>query len=313
MEQSNFPLLSLEYQGEITKNNLGEFRIAVTQWLDGLPENPQTDEEFAAAEQAVKILSAAEKELKARSEALFPADIQAALKECREIESLLSSRRLSLNKAVVSAKAEKKECLIQEALSKLPGYREVQAHFAEVFGDAVKGKKSIKAIKAALEIEVSIAHREIAEKDGDISEFCRKYGWALIPDKGALLTMHRDALESELRRRKEAMEAQERERELQAKLDAEKEARSKEQAEKVNLETKAEAPQEATEAQHEAPPSGDEWQAYRKTVANVAYQLGGARAKLTDKFNVDCAKKLRDMLALTWGEIVAERKQEGRE
>lgn len=189
-----------------------------------------------------------------------------------------------------------KEEAIQEALSKLPGYRDVQAHFAEVFGDAVKRKKSLNAIKAALEIEVSIAHREIAEKDGDISEFCRKYGWALIPDKGALLTMHRDALESELRRRKEAMEAQERERELQ-----------------VNLETKAEAPQEATEAQHEAPPSGDEWQAYRKTVANVAYQLGEARAKLTDKFNVDCAKKLRDMLALTWGEIVAERKQEGRE
>lgn len=309
MKPEKFPILELAFKGELVSNNVNEFGLAVHSWLDSLPSDPQTDEEFGAAEEAVKTIKQAEDEIRAKVDSIYPADIK-TLRDCLgDLLNSMAKKRLALNKAVVGAKEAKKEALLDSAIEKLPIDESFQrSHYRGILSACIKGKRSIVAIEKELGLQVKIICAALEKALGMLSQFTGEYGEASLPDRPQLLIKDPAALEPELRRRADLIEAQKREEALKAeaaKAKAELDAASK-PAEETPAEETPPAPQPELipEEKPEAPVNHlAEWREFAEVVRSTAMQMREARSRLRDPRNIEKAGSFAAALSAAWKEV----------
>lgn len=305
-EQLEIIPLNVSAKGEVLSSNLAEFRASVKTVLDSIKLTPENDEEFGLAEQNVKMLKGAEDTVKAAKEkALKDAEslheFFAALDESSEE---IRQARLTLEKKITGEKEKIRNKLIDDALDRL----ECAPHLRKkVFGgtmaEAIKGKRTIKSIEAALNAEVSGVNNTINTNRGIILEFMEAYDGNLVLDKDELETRSTIYVESELRRRLDAANAAKE----RARL-AEEARKAREEAEQAKTKLKEQGkppvppvpapinmtafepdpePIQASSPAHSPAPVGEEeeWRQFKDAVFDVFAQLREAREKLIHTAN----------------------------
>lgn len=305
-EQLEIIPLNVSAKGEVLSSNLAEFRASVKTVLDSIKLTPETDEEFGLAEQNVKMLKGAEDTVKAAKEK--------ALKDAESLHEFFAAldssseeirkARLALEKKIAVEKEKIRNNLVNDALARLecaPRLRKKE--FGGVMTEAIKGKRTIKSIEAALDAAVSGVNNTIITNRGIIREFIDTCGGNLVLDEDDLETKSTIYVESELRRRQDAARAAEE----RARL-AEEARKAREQAaraeEKLNEQGKPPVPPvpapinmtafepdpepiQASSPAHSPAPVGEEeeWRQFKDAVFDVFTQLREAREKLIHTAN----------------------------
>ena len=315
--------LNVSAKGEVLSSNLAEFRASVKTVLDSISLTPETDEEFGLAEQNVKMLKGAEDTVKAaREKALKDAEslheFFAALDESSEE---IRQARLTLEKKIAGEKEKIRNKLIDDALDRL----ECAPHLRKkVFGgtmaEAIKSKRTIKSIEAALDAAVAKANKDITTNREIICEFIDLYGGNLVLDEDELETKSTIYVEAELRRRQDvAKAAAER-----ARLEEEaRKAREEAQRAKAELEEQGKPPappapasinmtafdQEPVQAPatFPAPKSeSEEWRQFQESVFEAFAKLKDAREKLTHPANKSRVAYFAQAVNEAWKACIAE-------
>lgn len=145
--------------GLVVQSNLDGFQKELESYLDTVPLEPTTDDDYAQAESAVKVLKKAEKALAEAEEAIlasFP-DVQKARDQVEELRSKASTPRLSLEKSLKGAKEQRKKGVIDDArgfwesdLKNLEDRHGISLPVeAPDFTKAVKGKRTLKSCREA--------------------------------------------------------------------------------------------------------------------------------------------------------------------
>lgn len=305
-EQLEIIPLNVSAKGEVLSSNLAEFRASVKTVLDSIKLTPETDEEFGLAEQNVKMLKGAEDTVKAAKEK--------ALKDAESLHEFFAAldssseeirkARLALEKKIAGEKEKIRNNLVNDALARLecaPRLRKKE--FGGVMAEAIKGKRTIKSIEAALDAAVSWVNSTITTNREIISEFIDTCGANLVLDGDELETKSTVYVEAELHRRQDAATAA-RER---ARL--EEEARkAREEAEQAKTKLKEQGkppvppvpapinmtafepdpePIQASSPAHSPAPVGEEeeWRQFKDAVFDVFAQLREAREKLIHTAN----------------------------
>lgn len=326
-EQLEIIPLNVSAKGEVLSSNLAEFRASVKTVLDSISLTPETDEEFGLAEQNVKMLKGAEDTVKAaREKALKDAqslhEFFAALDESSEE---IRQARLTLEKKIAGEKEKIRNKLIDAALARL----ECAPHLRKkVFGgtmaEAIKGKRTIKSIEAALDAAVSGVNSTITTNRGIILEFMEAYDGNLVLDKDELETRSTIYVESELHRRQDAANAAKE----QARL-AEEARKAREEAEqaKTKLKEQGKPPvppspsvinmtafepdpepvRVPASAASPAPVSeSEEWSQFQAAVFGAFAKLKDARGKLTHPANKRRVAYFAQAVNKAWETCIAE-------
>lgn len=290
--------LNVSAKGEVLSSNLAEFRASVKTVLNSINRTPETDEEFGLAEQNVKMLKGAEDTVKdAKEKALKDAEsLHELFSALDESSEEIRQARLVLEKKIAGEKEKIRNGLVNDALDRLecaPRLRKKE--FGGVMTEAIKGKRTIKSIEAALDAAVSGVNNTIITNRGIIREFIDTCGGNLVLDEDDLETKSTIYVESELRRRQDAARAAEE----RARL-AEEARKAREQAaraeEKLNEQGKPPVPPALNMTAFEPDPESkqdsacvsyvapacelEEWEQFRASVFEVFAKLKEARAKL---------------------------------
>ncbi|WP_455564947.1 hypothetical protein [Akkermansia biwaensis] len=304
-EQLEIIPLNVSAKGEVLSSNLAEFRASVKTVLDSINRTPKTDEEFGLAEQNVKMLKGAEDTVKAAKEK--------ALKDAESLHQFFSAldesseeirqARLALEKKIAAEKEKIRTSLINEALDRLECVSRLRKkEFGGVMTDAIKGKRTLKSIKDAIDAAVSLTNNTITENRQTIREFIDAGFGNLVMDEDELETKSTIYVESELRRRQDvARVAKERARLAEeARKALEEAARAKAELEEhgkppvppspaaINMtafEPEPEPVQAKAPVPSPAPVGEEEWRQFQATVFEVFGQLKEARGKLTHPAN----------------------------
>ena len=298
--------LNVSAKGEVLSSNLAEFRASVKTVLDSISLTPETDEEFGLAEQNVKMLKGAEDTVKAAKEK--------ALKDAESLHEFFAAldsssaeirqARLALEKKIAEEKEKIRASLVAKALDSLecaPHLR--RREFEKYMAEAIKGKRTLKSIEAALDAAVSGSNSIICRNREIICEFIDVYGETLVLDKDELETKPTIYVEAELRRRQDAAKAAAE----RARL-AEEARKAREEAQQVKAELKEqgkppvppspavinmtafEPEPEPVQAPPLAPspaPVGEEeeWRQFQASVFEAFAKIKDARGKLTHSAN----------------------------
>ena len=326
-EQLEIIPLNVSAKGEVLSSNLAEFRASVKTVLDSIKLTPETDEEFGLAEQNVKMLKGAEDTVKVAKEK--------ALKDAKSLHEFFAAldssseeirkARLALEKKIAGEKEKIRNNLVNDALAHLecaPRLRKKE--FGGVMAEAIKGKRTIKSIEAALDAAVSGVNSTITTNRGIISEFIDTCGANLVLDGDELETKSTVYVEAELHRRQDAATAA-RER---ARL--EEEARkAREEAEQVKTELKEqgkppvppspsvinmtafepdpEPVRVPASAASPAPVSeSEEWSQFQASVFGAFAKLKDARGKLTHPANKRRVAYFAQAVNKAWETCIAE-------
>jgi predicted phage-related endonuclease len=171
------PAVVVQVQGSLAvQDNLKTFGERLKSFIDGIKQKPETDQDFADAEAAIKALSKAEDALKqAKAGALEQISAVAEMQRQADLyHDLARATRLSLEKLVKAEKENRKTEIVMAARAKLTDHVRALAEsvgFAiEIpadFAGAIKGLKSIDSIKNAADTELASAKiraNELAEK-----------------------------------------------------------------------------------------------------------------------------------------------------
>jgi hypothetical protein len=174
------PAVSVRMEGAIAViSNLDLFGAHLRRFIDGLPAKPSTDQEFADAEQACKVLQKAQDALEqAESAALAQTtDIEAMRRTVADYTNLARTTRLALERLVKARKEQIRIEIVIEAQAALASHvralneriggqasvRDTPADFA----GAIKGKKTVASIREAVGIvlmQAKIAASEQADR-----------------------------------------------------------------------------------------------------------------------------------------------------
>ena len=300
-EQLEIIPLNVSAKGEVLSSNLAEFRASVKTVLDSISLTPETDEEFGLAEQNVKMLKGAEDAVKAAKEkALKDAEsLHQFFAALDDSSAEIRTARLTLEKKIAGEKEKIRTSLIEKALDLLecaPHLR--KREFGNAMTDAIKSKRTIKSIEAALDAAVAKANNDIATNREIICEFIDVCGETLVLDMDELETKPTIYVEAELRRRQDAAKAAAE----RARL-AEEARKAREEAQQVKAELKEqgkppvppspavinmtafEPDPEPVRAKAPAPspaPVGEEeeWRQFQDAVFDAFAQIKEARGKL---------------------------------
>ena len=161
------PVPSIQISGSISLiDNLGVFGQKLAAFIEGLPANPSTDQEFAEAEAAIKTLEVAQKSLEiAESGALAQT---ASIDEMRRTVALYVDQarttRLALAKLVTARKEQIRIQIVQQARRKLDEHicslnarlgKPYMPTTGENFAGVIKGKKTITSLQEACDTELA--------------------------------------------------------------------------------------------------------------------------------------------------------------
>ena len=168
------PALRIEVTGIVTASNISEFKAAAMAVFQGIKTDLQTDEDFADAEKTAKYCGEVEKKLAAAKEHALSqtASIDELFKAIDAIANEARRVRLDLEKQVKAQKENLRAAIINEGKAKLaehiaalnnriskPYMPAINADFA----GAMKGKKTIKSLRDAVEHELTRAKLEANE------------------------------------------------------------------------------------------------------------------------------------------------------
>lgn len=211
-EQTDIITLAIEARGEIISSNFPAFAEMVRSRLTEINRDLKTDDDFDQADADSKAIASAESALKAAKEKAL-ADAEQLNELFSQIDALtgdLSEARLDLTKQIAKRKEEIKTELQAEYLGKIKCAAHVRRKvYLTIIQDAIKGKRTVETMRKALEIAVTVANSNIdlcrSKLDGHASE----HGAQSLPDRDDLETMAPAFLDAELRRRVDAVKAQE--------------------------------------------------------------------------------------------------------
>lgn len=159
----SLPAVAVRMEGALSvQSNLPAFGAALRTFVQRIPSQPSTDQEFADTEAACKALKRAEEALDAaESNALASmADVEAMRRMVADFRTLARDTRLAKEKMVERRKQDLKEGAVVKARSAL------EAHIAALNGEiapmripqvpadfagAIKGKRSLDSIREALD------------------------------------------------------------------------------------------------------------------------------------------------------------------
>lgn len=169
----DLPSLIVRVTGELSiTDNYAQFGADLNAYLDRINRTPETDQDFANLETAVKVLKKTESALD-KSEELFMSQVQAVdlLKRTKDmLHKLARDHRLLFEKLIKSEKDNRRSAIIAKAKADLaehvaainatmerPFLQEPVADFA----GAIKGKSSIDSIQNAVNSELARAKIEV--------------------------------------------------------------------------------------------------------------------------------------------------------
>lgn len=265
------PALRVEVTGMVTYSNLDEFKAKALSVIGGIKTELITDQDFVDADKTAKWLGDVEDKLNdAKKRALEQTDsIDRLFSAIDEIAAQAASTRIKLEKLVKSEKENRKTALVMETNEAFRKHVEglmartnnLMPSQASVFGDAIKGLKSLDSMRDKLATALAnakIASNEIADLiTSNVALLDTAEKRALFPDLKAVCTKPaddfkailagRDAQRREAEERRLEAERQRIRAEEQAK--AQREAAEKAAAEKREADANAAAEQAERNAQ----------------------------------------------------------------
>jgi predicted phage-related endonuclease len=166
------PAVSVRMDGQIiVSSNLDVFGKRLRAFVAGLNQKPETDQDFANADAAVKALDKAEKALEA-AKASAIAQVESVEQMTTAVEALIAlskSTRLAMDKLVKARKEAIKVEVVTGAQKSLVNHimalnarigRPLMPRISADFGEAIKGKKSVDTLKSAAADELARAKTE---------------------------------------------------------------------------------------------------------------------------------------------------------
>ena len=156
------PALAVQVEGKVLRSNLPALRSEAAAFIAQIKTTLETDEDFSNAENQVKFLKSGEENWEVTKAAVQAqmADVDALFRAGDEIAATFRSKRLELAKIVDAEKIRRraeiltagKQALAEHcrALSERVAPITIESGRDNLFAEAVKGKKNIDSIKAAV-------------------------------------------------------------------------------------------------------------------------------------------------------------------
>lgn len=201
------PAVSVRVDGALmVTGNLPAFGVALKAFIERIPKQPSTDQEFADAEAACKALKRAEEALEAaKNSALGSMDsVEAMLRMVEDFRAIARSSRLVAEKAVQHRKDQLREDECRRGLKAVQvavesANRDLGGTFIvgagrQVFADAIKGLKTMESLRNAVDTAVArekIVINQAAERVcGNLATIDKAGLPALFADRATLV--HKD-------------------------------------------------------------------------------------------------------------------------
>lgn len=272
----DLPALSVQIVGHVAASNLAEWKSVVTDRIQSINTNLQSDQDFADAGKMVTFLDDGEKKIdlvkaQAQSQAV---EIDEIFRALDDIKATMRAKRLELNKLVEKRKIDIRAEIMQE------GKQELAEHMAALnkrlgrvlmqpvnvdFAEAMKGKKTVSSLRGAVAdtlANAKISANETADRiQANLATIDEHKEYAfLFNDQVALVMKAPDDLANVIKLRI-TEHAAEQQRKLEAereKIRAEEQAKAQREAagkaeaerkeqERIAAEAKAKADLEAAE------------------------------------------------------------------
>lgn len=251
----DLPAVSVQVSGSIAiQTNLQLFGSRLTEFVRDLNTKPETDQDFANAEAAVKVLQKAESALtQAENNALAQvSDVDDLRKTISAYRETARKTRLMLEKLVKEEKANRKAKLISDARELFQKHvielessiKPIRLNITEPdFADAVHGLKSLSSMKEKL--NSTLANGKL-DADSIVRELREKLDWfnehasahkILFADLQQIIVKEMDDFQLVIKTRINEHKRLEAEKEAKIKAEAEEAARQKiaaEEAEKAS-------------------------------------------------------------------------------
>lgn len=243
----NLPSLVISVTGSLAvTDNLKKFGTALQDFVERTPKKPETDEEFAVCEAAIKTLTKAEEALDAAESAAL-AQVS-CIDEMRLLKATLRelarSNRLALEKLVKAEKENRKLAIVQKARETVSEFVKGQtqaAYLPPVYADfagAMKGLKTVSSIQNAVDTELARVKIEVSDINNAIAKNVAAIDAvpehaALFADRASLVLKDAEFVALTIRQRiadHEADQAEKIEAE-RTRIRAEEEARAQREAE----------------------------------------------------------------------------------
>jgi predicted phage-related endonuclease len=266
------PALSIQTSGAITiLSNLDIFGAKLGEFVQRINLKPETDQDFANAEAAVKVLVSAQNALEAaEANALAQAsDVDAMRRTVAAYAKTARDTRLMLEKVIKAEKENRKTAIVTAARTAF--VQHVQALESEIkpitlnvsapdFGGAIKGLKTISSIQdkadvalATGKIEADAQAKDVRDKLAWFKEKSKDHAFLFADMQQIVITNRIEAFQAIVTQRIDAHEAAE-EKRLEGereKIRAEEEAKA---AEKVKAEQSQPATVSTQDAKESPPP-----------------------------------------------------------
>lgn len=261
----DLPAVSIQINGAISLiSNLDAFGARLNEFVENINQKPETDQEFADAEAAIKTLDKAEKALEAAMQSGL-AQTASVDEMCRTVKlhkETARTTRLMLEKLVKAQKDTIRTNEIQRGKDTLQAYiftlnkrlgRPYMPAIHGNFAEAIKGKKTIASVKESINNELTnckISASQIADKIeinlNTMRELAKDHAH-LFHDEAALIGKNNDDLIAVIKSRITEYEAAEAKKAEELRERIRKEEEAKAQA-KIEAEAKTKADEEAKQA-----------------------------------------------------------------
>jgi HPt (histidine-containing phosphotransfer) domain-containing protein len=311
-----FELMDLEvkYTGEITSNNLTEFREMARQAIAKINRELETDEEFGQAALDVKALKTAEDSVRAAALRMMDEKVQSVIGELNEVAEEFRVPRLEIEKMITVRRDEVKAKIVTTHLERFDIMPSIaDKHYKAGLMQALVGKRTLESMDTACRIYQTTAQAGITKSRESIDRFLGKFSSDLVPDRDELELKPVDAVEAELVRRVQAQKAEAEKRVLEEQLAA---AKAKEKAALVATQKpladvkapitdtiKMDAVADKWDDDKTAPLTADEeWSIFRKQCLAAFGPLKDARAKLLHVKNASRATIFANAINKIWME-----------
>ena len=305
----DLPIVSIQTSGAISiVSNLRTFGTALQVFIDRLPTNPSTDQEFADCKAACAKFKLAEEKLDTEETRALSqiGEVDEMRREKKLYQDLCRSTRLALEKLIVAREAAIKVEIMQKGKDELAAHiaglnkRLARVQMPAIEADwkgAIKSKRTVASLKEAVNTLLAnklIEASAIADKiqiNLNILDENKEYSF-LFSDIASLAMKSPDDLANTIRLRIADHKAAEEKR-----LEAERERIRKEEAEKLAKEAAAKAPSVVPEAPVMAQPMTTEEKTVTPAMArpvasettnpaeqhgDIAWVIGGLIAEMDD-------------------------------
>ena len=264
MTEQKFELI-ISTESKVLACNIADFEKQAEQFLSTLTQNFETDDDFAAAKEEVKLLKELEDKTRAAIKNAQQGDINQLIEQAEAIAERFRQERLSRDKLVKTKEVEIKERIVTAALDEIMKVRHSNCDESTIslaleitmpknkisqrIQEATKNKRTIDGLKKAVNAEKMLILAEITQEIARLQSRLKliPLGSSYLFSDSVKLIAGTDELEPIVAERIEA----EQQREAEIKAKAEQEAIARAQREAAQTESTATA--QTAEATQPAP------------------------------------------------------------